>query len=74
MPNLYLQRTFTALLTLCLLTTTVAGKTKKVQNALFAKTVVKNDAKIYRGDSSVVTVYAYSLMPFASVQIGRAHV
>ncbi len=59
MPNLYLQRAFTALLTLCLLTTTVAGKTKKVQNALFAKTVVKNDAKIYRGDSSVVTVYAY---------------
>ena len=68
MPNLYLQRAFTALLTLCLLTTTVAGKTKKVQNALFAKTVVKNDAKIYRGDSSVVTVYAYSLMPFGSVQ------
>ncbi len=60
----------TVLLLSLLLMFSAGAKTKPAGKVrVFAQTEIRNQGQIARGDSSAVTVYAYSTMPFANVQV-----
>ena len=65
---IFLFRGFVPVLLLGISVSLAAKKKADAPVTFFAQTIVKNNGQIFRGDSSVITVYAYSRMPFASVQ------